>query len=385
MNILIISTHPTHPAIEGNRRFIHNQVDLFREMGHDVYFLLIQRGDRDWGNKVEEVKKNMNEYWGNCYSVFKMSNLRNSISYKIQEFRKYFNNGFLKCDDLYPRGLDKYVKRLDESHHFDVCVINYYFLSKLYCGVKFPLMAINTHDYFGYKNILTGEKNVWLGTTPNEEAKALQRCPHIFALNTEEAIYFSKLSPQSNVYNVFSIYKYRKSNVVGNHKLLFLSGNNSYNQNGLNWFLKEIFPAITQKFPDCILEIGGGICSVLKNSINDSHIKLLGFVDSSETFYDRADVVINPTFQGTGLKIKTFEGISNGKIVMSHPHSRIGVYKTDSVPLFSSVKSEEWVAFLGNIWSDSSKIAEIKAQCESYVMQMNDFVKNEYSRFFNSL
>lgn len=383
MKILIVSTHPSHPAIEGNRRFIYNQIELFKQMGHDVYFLLIQRGNRDWGNSVEDVKKSMNEYWDEHFSIFKVSNLEITIFNKVQGYRKHFYNGYLKCDDLYPKGLNNYVKKLNEKHHFDACIINYYFLSKLFCGVTFPLMAINTHDYFGYKNLLTGEENVWLGTTPNEEAKALQRCPHIFALNTEEAVYFSKLSPQSTVYNIFSIYKYRSSETVGNHKLLFLSGNNIYNQNGLNWFLKDIFPAIVKRFPDCTLEIGGGICNVLKGSTSDSHVKLLGFVDSSELFYDRADVVINPTYQGTGLKIKTFEGISNGKIVMAHPHSLIGIYKPESAPLFSSANSEDWVLFLEHIWNDSRQINAIKVQCKSYVKQMNDFVKNEYSRFFN--
>ena len=307
------------------------------------------------------------------------------IKFNKQRFRNVFNKGYLKADDWYPSGLDKYVYKLQQKHHFDACIINYYILSKLFTKVKFPLMAVNSHDYFGYKNLLTGEKSVWLGTTPNEEGKALQRCSHIFALNTEESIYFQKLSPLSTVYNVFSIFYPRKSKYVGNHNILFLSGNNNYNINGLKWFLDEIFPEIVKKYPMCSLIIGGGICKKIEDLKKYRNINLVGYVDNPNDFYDQGDVVINPTYQGTGLKIKTFEGIANDKIVMAHPHSRIGIYNPDKAPLFTSLSASEWVSFLESIWDDKEKIELIKKQNRKYIGEMNNFIKEEYKRFFSSI
>ena len=384
VKLLIISTHPTHPAIEGNRRFIFNQVELFKKMGYDVHFLLIQLGNSSWGN-TDLVLKEMSKYWQDKLYVFRKSQLYFKLKFKRQGFRNVFNNGYLKADDWWPSGLDKYVEKLQDNHHFDACIINYYILSKLFTKVKFPLMAVNSHDYFGYKNLLTSEKSVWLGTTPNEEAKALQRCPHIFALNTEEAIYFQKLSPLSKVYNVFSIYYPRVNNCVGNQNLLFLSGNNNYNINGLNWFLEEIFPAIVKKYPMCSLIIGGGICKNIDHLKKCRNIKLVGYVDNFNDFYDQGDVVINPTYQGTGLKIKTFEGIANDKIVMAHPHSKIGIFNPDKAPLFTSLLSSEWVSFLESVWNNQRKVEEIKKQDRDYLRLMNDFIVQEYKRCFSCL
>ena len=93
------------------------------------------------------------------------------------------------------------------------------------------------------------------------------------------------------------------------------------------------------------------------------------------------DVAINPTYQGTGLKIKTFEAIANDKVTMVHPHSMLGVYKKELAPLFASNNPEEWVAYLDSIWEHPEKIQQIKKHNRSYLEDMNNFIINEYKRF----
>ena len=41
MRILIISKCPTHPTNAGNRWWILSQAEMFKSLGHDVYFLHI--------------------------------------------------------------------------------------------------------------------------------------------------------------------------------------------------------------------------------------------------------------------------------------------------------------------------------------------------------
>ncbi len=385
MKILIVSTHPTHPAIEGNRRYILNQVELFKKMGFDIYFLLLCVNKGEWIGDRQQIFQQMNKYWGDKLLIYRKGKFFSFFKKLISKIREICNHGYIKCDDFYPFGIEKFIETIDESLKFDAIIVNYYILSRIFSYSKIPLKGIVTHDYFSYKNILTGVKGAWLCTSADQEAKALQRCPHIFALNSEEAIFFKKLSPRSTIYNVYSTYNIKESNMVGNHKLLFLSGKNNYNLIGLKWFLDKIYPSILNAFPDCSLDIGGGICSVLGTSITNKNINLIGFVDNEETFYDRADVVINPTSQGTGLKIKTFEGLSYGKIVMAHPHSVSGVFEPENCPVFTSIEPCEWVSFLNSIWNNTSLILEIKDKDKEYISKMNRYVVGEYKRFFNSI
>lgn len=387
--ILIVSKCPTHPTIEGNRRFIINQVELFKQMGHEIYYLYIEEKPLFPTNKNEENNiLPMQNYWRRNLFHYKVKSITKLKFNIVSKIRSVIYHGYEYCDDEYPIGLTSYVKRLNEQYKFDCCLVNYYILSKLLTNINIPLKGLVTHDYFSFKNLLVGEKKTWMGTSANQEAKALQRCPHIFALNSEEGIFFSKLSPKSIIYNVFSIYKYYKCSVIGNSDILFLSGYNQFNINGLNWFLSEIFPIIIEHFPYTKLKIGGGICERIKYLQNNPNIEIVGYVDDAKSFYANADVIINPTYQGTGLKIKTFEGISYDKVVLAHPHSLIGIYDNEKAPIFSSDVPKEWVSFLGKIWNKKTGINEIiniKKKNELYLHEMSKYIVSQYQKFFSYL
>ena len=113
-------------------------------------------------------------------------------------------------------------------------------------------------------------------------------------------------------------------------------------------------------------------------------VTALGYIDNPEDFYRIADVAINPVYQGTGLKIKTFEAISYDKITIVHPHSMDGIYDKNNAPLFASERPEKWVEFLQDLWNEPSKLVSIKNRNKNYLARMNDFILSEYQKFLNS-
>lgn len=386
MKVLIVSKCQTHPTTAGNRRFIVNQVDLFRRMGHDVHMLYIEeKALSSSKNAEEDVIDKMIPYWGDKLHIYKVSKVEKAwFNFLEKIVRPRFNNGYMKVDDKYPSGLTKFVEVLDEKEHFDCLIVNYYYLTKLFTKTRIPLKGLTTHDYFCYKDQLVGIKNVLSGTDAHQEAIAMQRSPHIFALNTEEAILFSKMAPLNRVYNVFSTYDYHPCNKIGNKVMLFLSGPNPYNLNGLKWFVDNILPAIIKKNSDAKLRIGGAICKVISEYANNPNIELVGFVDDPDVFYNSADVVINPTYQGTGLKIKTFESISYDKVTVVHPHSMTGIYNPGEAPIFASTDANAWADYLNRVWNEVGFIENLKAQNKRYLTEMQSFIESEYNRFFNS-
>jgi hypothetical protein len=112
-------------------------------------------------------------------------------------------------------------------------------------------------------------------------------------------------------------------------------------------------------------------------------VKLLGFVDNVYDFYAQGDVAINPVYQGTGLKIKTFEALSYGKVTMVHPHSMEGVFDAKNAPLFASANPDEWVLFLKDLWNCPQNIRIVKSQDETYIKRMMEYVVGQYVDFLN--
>lgn len=384
MKILIVSECPTHPTTAGNRQWILAQAERLKRKGHDIHFLFVYVPPLHRALRVNALKdiEATKKYWMENYHQFTVSHARKYLMLGYKLYRDIFCNGHYKVDDQYPFGLEESVNNLDSLYHFDVCIINYYYLSRLFKYIKIPKKAISTHDAFAYKDIKIGMPTLCI--TADTEAKAMQRCPHIFALQTMEADYFQILSPQSKVYNFFGEFKFYRQPMVSNHDIVFLSGGNIFNQNGLSWFLKDVFHLIRKRFPDARLLVGGGICKAMPSLGGYDGVVVQGYVSDPFSFYAQADICINPCYQGTGLKIKTFESISYDKLTMVHPHSTEGIFDKENAPLFVSDNPEEWVNFLDKVWNHPSEILTVKNKNEKYIDNMRLFVENEYNRFLES-
>lgn len=383
MKLLVVSTVQTHPTTSGSASFINSYSSMLKEMGCDVYFLHVPPVYQNREDVMRGIVDSR-QYWGNHYFVYRMS-LINKIKEKILNyFCKYFRNGFSYCDNKYIWGLHSYVKKINKEYHFDACLVNYYWLTKLFTKVKFPKMGIITHDSFTYNNQRNGVDSI-LNLTPNEEAKALQRCPFIFAMQNEERVYFSRIAPKSKVLLSFCRYNFVRQPLTYNHNIVFLASSFYLNVNGLEWFLREIFPLILKTFSDCRLIIGGSICTVMSHLSSCSNIDLLGYVNDVADFYNMGDVAINPTYQGTGLKIKTFESVAYNKITLVHPHSISGMYKEELSPLFASEEPEQWVEYLKKVWKYDDFTNLLRKKNELYINSMNQFVMSQFNLFLDKM
>lgn len=384
MKILIVSKCPTHPTNAGNRWGVLAQAEILEKLGNEIHFLYVFELPlrQDVARYTDDLDKTR-EYWKERLHVYQVSKFEKLRFILKKIYRIKFCDFFVHVDDEYPRGLTRFVRKLKDEYMFDICIVNYYYLTKLFSVVRFDKMALFTHDSYIYKSAVVSAPDIQL--TPNQEAKALHRCPYIFAVQDDEFSLFKLLSPKSRVFNIYSKYDYHQTPVLNNKNILFLSGNNSYNVNGIKWFINEILPLAVKKIPGCRLVIAGSICTILeKEYVCNPNIELMGYVNDPIELYSRGDVAINPVYQGTGLKIKTFEAISYGKITMVHPHSTIGIFDKTNAPLFYSDKPIEWVDFLERTWNNNMSIIEVKEGAERYLERMNDFIIKEYKRFLEA-
>lgn len=375
MKILIVSTMPSHPTDAGNRAAIMGQVELLQSLGHEVHYLF---ASMELSNSIDYHA--MKSYWKDNLHVFTMNKLLKARRFITDLWRKHANGSYWNVDDHYPWGIASYINTMDKEEKFGACIIQYYRLSRLLPLISIPRKAIYTHDVFAYKDIRTG-KPFYEACTAHEEAKAMQRCPNIFAIQQEEAIYYKMLSPKSNVYTVYSSFNIhnREIKIKNNKVLLFLASRMSFNTNGIQWFLDNVWQPLKTKNPEIKLLIGGTVCENIKQTYKD--VTLCGMVDSLDDFYALGDIVINPVYQGTGLKIKTFEALSYGKATIVHPHSMTGIYNASAAPLTSASSSDEWIETILHLVNHPQLIEKQCQQSVAYIKEMNDFIRTQYENF----
>lgn len=148
--------------------------------------------------------------------------------------------------------------------------------------------------------------------------------------------------------------------------------------------IDNVFPLILHDYPDCRLKIGGSLCKAIQNSFPHPNIDLIGYVDNAADLYELGDIAINPTYQGTGLKIKTFESIAYNKITMVHPHSMNGIFDKGNAPLFASDKPSEWVDFLHKVWDNPDFLDSFRTRNKEYIERMNLFIVDQFEQFLKS-
>lgn len=376
MKILIVSTHYSHPTDAGNRAAIMGQVHTLLQMGNEVHFLFA-----DMSLKKGDFSA-MKDYWKENLHIYSQSKIFKLYRLFIDFWRKKYCNGYWKCDDHYPSGLELYAEKLHKTHQFDAVIIQYMRLSKLLTHISIPKKAIYTHDVFAYKDIRTGGA-FYETCNAHEEAKAMQRCPFIFAIQEEECSYFNLLSPRSKVLTVYSNYDFHDQPVSHSKKILYLASRMTFNVNGINTFLKDVWPTICEKEPEAELIIGGTVCEKIDGK-KYQNVKLLGRVDSLDEYYSHGDIVINPVFQGTGLKIKTFEALSYGKTTIVHPHSTTGIFKKDQAPLLVAETKDQWISLLLDALQAKIDPSTSKKAAMKYIAEMNQFIQRQYNSFLLS-
>lgn len=114
-------------------------------------------------------------------------------------------------------------------------------------------------------------------------------------------------------------------------QLLFVGAIYKPNIDGIEWFISEVVPLITVPFQ---LTIIGFQMEKHKSKWEamDKRVSVIGTVESFSSYYNSADVVIAPISEGGGMKVKTAEAFSFGKILVGLPESLEGYW--DESPEF---------------------------------------------------
>lgn len=375
MKILVITSFATHPPYAGNSACILSYTNVLKSQGHEVFLLWIIPHSMA-SSEIDMMKNN----WCDNLLIYRKLKFQyyNDLIFRNLRFKPF---GYYSVDDLYPIGLNRFLKKVIRKNSFDCAIVNYIFLTKSFKVLKKIIKHLYTHDVFTNRYQNTG--NSWFSTTANQEAKALNRADVIWALQENEADYFKSLTKKT-VITTYCHFPIHQTAYNGNKTLLFLSGSNSHNIEAITYFINTIFDEIVQEIPDIKLLIGGTICKSISSFIKHKNIELYGEVEDMVAFYSQGDIFINPTFNGTGLKIKTFEAMSYGKIMICHKHNTLGIYKKETAPILVVNKETDYVDFLKQLFANKEEVINLKQQSVNYINEVNELVALRIAVLFNN-
>lgn len=164
--------------------------------------------------------------------------------------------------------------------------------------------------------------------------------------------------------------------------LLFIGSNFGPNLSGLRWFTENVMPNLSDGIN--LYVVGQGMKVLANETIyQKNNINIIGEVEDLAPWYYHADVVVEPIFEGDGMKTKTVEAMMFGKTILGSDEafcgyegldaylcntseefiSRINAYKQNGVEKFNDEIRNIYL----NKYSESAVLNSMKEAIEKYV------------------
>lgn len=90
------------------------------------------------------------------------------------------------------------------------------------------------------------------------------------------------------------------------------------NQEGLIWFVDQVWPEIKKNHPDLPFRIAGRNAPAwLEAYLDNKPVTYLGEIEDAEKFIRETAIMVVPLFSGSGMRVKIIEGMALGKTIVT--------------------------------------------------------------------
>jgi Glycosyltransferase len=159
------------------------------------------------------------------------------------------------------------------------------------------------------------------------------------------------------------------------------------NQEGIQWFLKNVWDRVHLAFPQLKFYIAGRNTPQWLFNINKPNVEVLGEIADAGEFISSKSIMLVPLMSGSGMRVKIIEGMMLGKTIISTTIGVEGiVYQSDNNILIANSPDEFFNAI--------SRCVQDQAFCESLGKNAKQNAQNNYDNnlltkklidFFNEL
>lgn len=135
-------------------------------------------------------------------------------------------------------------------------------------------------------------------------------------------------------------------------RTLFMIGSLDWlpNQEGLDWLLAEVWPQVSEKYPDVELHLAGKEMPARFRNLKLPGVVVHGFVESAAAFMQQYEVMLVPLLSGGGMRIKIIEGMALGTCIISTGLGSEGIHVRDNFDIVLCDEPTEWVERIGRYY-----------------------------------
>jgi len=380
MKLLFITPKIPFPPTDGHKKSMFGVIKYLSKLGYEIDIIAYQQNNEEKNAEgLREFAKvflldvqTPNSMYGAVKNLFSNVpyNLWKYQNPKLVEFlRKYFSNNKVDIIQVFNSHMGWIVDELRRvtkvpiilrQENLELSIMKKYsenqgnLFLKLYSYLQYS-------KFIKYEPELCSKFDNCVMISPIDQRKLLEYNPNIkttvIPLGVEEGL-FNYHQSENIPFTLFHI------GSLGWYP----------NYDGINWFLKEIFPSIVRKYPDSKLYLYGG--GFPDNYYFDERIKsnvvIKGFVEDIWSEVKDKHLAIVPLRIGSGIRVKIIELLAVGHNVISTSIGIEGLPLTDNENIIVADTKEEFLNKIDLFFSG-------KYNSQQIIKSAKHIMKNNFS------
>lgn len=133
------------------------------------------------------------------------------------------------------------------------------------------------------------------------------------------------------------------------------------NEDGVRWFLKEVWPLVHSELPQVKLYLAGRKMPEDLMQLQNENVVVVGEVPDAARFIASKQLNVVPLLAGSGIRVKIIEAMSQRKVVITTRTGAEGIRYTDGEHLLIADTPEQFVAQIKRCLSDPELCNRIAA------------------------
>jgi glycosyltransferase involved in cell wall biosynthesis len=209
------------------------------------------------------------------------------------------------------------------------------------------------------------------------ELKHLNEYDALVAISSKDAQYFKDLGcslPMHVTPTGVDLEKLRMERSAIEYPSLFHLGALDWlpNQEGLWWFLEEVWPKLHERHPNLCFYVAGRGMPPAFEQLQMPGVKVLGEVEDAVAFMNSKAISIVPLHSGSGMRIKIIEALALGKTVVSTSVGMEGIDAQDGQEALIANTAEEFIAKIEKCLAEPAFFEKIGQNAHIFALEKYD-------------
>ncbi|MEN3039656.1 MAG: glycosyltransferase family 4 protein [Candidatus Kryptonium sp.] len=362
MKILILSHKMPYPPKDGGSIVTLNYAKELANLGCEVTILAMNTYKRKFEvDKIPEELKKLIKFYAvdvdtKIRLVYLFINIFQDVSYHIWRYgasSKYKNT----------------LLEILNSDKFDIVQLEGLYLAPYLGLIKNKTNAkiiLRSHNieyeilerYADWESSIL--KKYWLKVQSERlrkyEFKVLNQFDAVIAITERDARVFKENNCKVPIFVApagIEIDNYKvQPTLIEPNSLFFIGALDWFpNQQGLEWFLKNVWMELHEKLPELKFYIAGRNPNLWRFSSKISkfpNVELIGEVEDAIEFMRNKEIMVVPVFAGSGIRVKIIEALAMGKIVITTSIGIEGIEYGNSKNILIANTKDEFVQSILN-------------------------------------